>query len=130
MSTLNVSNITDGTTTVGTSYVVNGSAKAWCNFQADGPSVRDSFNTASVTDNGNCNYTFNFSSNMANGNYSASGYVKDGAAQNAARTASSIDGDTYSASSLQVRPSATSDVIFTVAFDPNYVCFTTFGDLA
>jgi len=36
MSTLNVSNITDGTTTVGTNYVVNGSAKAWVNFNGTG----------------------------------------------------------------------------------------------
>ena len=36
MSTLNVSNITDGTTTVGTSYVVNGSAKAYSTQQGDG----------------------------------------------------------------------------------------------
>ena len=36
MSTLNVSNITDGTTTVGTSYVVNGSAKAWVTFNGTG----------------------------------------------------------------------------------------------
>jgi len=36
MSTLNVSNITDGTDTVGTSYVVNGSAKAWVNFNGTG----------------------------------------------------------------------------------------------
>ena len=32
MSTLNVSNISDGTDTVETGYVVNGSAKAWAEF--------------------------------------------------------------------------------------------------
>ena len=36
MSTLNVSNITDGTDTVGTSYVVNGSAKAWAAYNGQG----------------------------------------------------------------------------------------------
>ena len=42
MSTLNVSNITDGTTTVGTSYVVNGSAKAWVsiNHNSGTPSIQ------------------------------------------------------------------------------------------
>jgi hypothetical protein len=72
MSTLNVSNITDGTTTVGTSYVVNGSAKAWINFDGTGtPAARDSENIASITDNGTGNYTLNFTSDMANGNYNA-----------------------------------------------------------
>ena len=51
MSTLNVSNITDGTTTVGTSYVVNGSAKAWVDFgQVGTQSINDSFNVSSITD--------------------------------------------------------------------------------
>jgi hypothetical protein len=51
MSTLEVSNITDGTTTVGTSYVVNGSAKAWTNAQQSGTqSHRLSLNFSSITD--------------------------------------------------------------------------------
>ena len=65
MSTLNVSNITDGTTTVGTSYVVNGSAKAWARFDADG-SLDASLNISSASDEGTgstqVNYTSNFNS--------------------------------------------------------------------
>jgi len=71
MSTLSVSNITDGTTTVGTSYVVNGSGKVWCNWDGTGtPSIRGSLNASSLTDNGTANIQVNFTSNMANGNYS------------------------------------------------------------
>jgi hypothetical protein len=71
MSTLNVSNITDGTTTVGTSYVVNGSAKAWVNFNGTGTiAARDSFNVASLTDNGTGQYTVNVSSSFSSSNYS------------------------------------------------------------
>lgn len=70
MSTLNVSNITDGTTTVGTSYVVNGSAKAWVNFNGTGTAaIRDSFNVASLTDNGLGSHTISFSNTMDNANY-------------------------------------------------------------
>ena len=70
MSTLNVSNITDGTTTVGTEYVVNGSAKAWVNFNGTGTvAIRDSFNVASLTDNGTGSYTLYLSNNMATANY-------------------------------------------------------------
>ena len=71
MSTLNVSNITDGTTTVGTSYVVNGSAKAWVNFNGTGTiAVRDSVNVASLTDNGTGDYKATFTSSMDSTSYS------------------------------------------------------------
>jgi hypothetical protein len=65
MSTLNVSNITDGTTTVGTSYVVNGSAKAHVNFDGNSIAIRTgSLNISSVTDNATGKYTPNFSNNF------------------------------------------------------------------
>tara|TARA_R110001606_G_scaffold139269_1_gene277740 strand:- start:200 stop:580 length:381 start_codon:yes stop_codon:yes gene_type:complete len=67
MSTLNVANITDGTDTVATGYVVNGSAKAWVNFNGTGTvAIRDSLNVASLTDVGTGNYTVNISSAFAN----------------------------------------------------------------
>jgi len=68
MSTLSVSNITDGVDTVETGYVVNGSAKAWCKFRGSGTlSVDDSLNTSSVTDQGTGNYDVNFASNFSVG---------------------------------------------------------------
>ena len=71
MSTLVVSNISDGTTTVGASYVTNGSAKAWMSLNGTGTiAIRDSFNVSSVTDNGNGAYTQNFTNSLLNGNYS------------------------------------------------------------
>lgn len=53
MSTLNVANITDGSTTVATEYVVNGSAKAWGVCDASGVAINTgTFNVSSITDNG------------------------------------------------------------------------------
>jgi len=70
MSTLNVSNISDGTTTVGTGYVVNGSAKAWVNFNGTGTiAARDSLNLSSLTDHGTGQYGITVSSSFANANY-------------------------------------------------------------
>ena len=70
MSTLVVSNISDGTTTVGASYVTNGSAKAWCTFQGTGTAaIKDSLNVASLTDVGTANYTMSFTNSLANTNY-------------------------------------------------------------
>ena len=71
MSTLNVSNITDGTDTVGTSYVLNGSAKAWCNWNGQSTvAIRDSLNVSTLTDNGTGNYTTSWSSVFGDSDYS------------------------------------------------------------
>ena len=81
MSTINVSNITDGTATVGTSYVVNGSAKAWANANGTGTiALRDSQNVSSITDEGTGDITHTFTSAMANTNYvqtNSGGFVND-----------------------------------------------------
>ena len=75
MSTLVTSNISDGTTSVGTGYVVNGSAKAWVNYSNDGGITnRASFNLSSITDVGVGNVTLNFTSSMSGAaEYSATG---------------------------------------------------------
>ena len=76
MSTLVVSNISDGTTTVGASYVTNGSAKAWVNFNGTGTvAIRDSLNGSSITDSGTGLYILNVSSNMSNTNDSTNSYA-------------------------------------------------------
>jgi len=69
MSTLSVSNISDGTTSVGTGYVVNGAAKAWVNFDHATPVVRQSFNVSSVTDNTTGHFTKNYTNSMAYNDY-------------------------------------------------------------
>ena len=73
MSTLNVAKITDGIDTVETGYVVNGSAKAWVNFNGSGTiAVRDSVNVSSLTDNDTGYYTVSSTNSFNNSNYSPS----------------------------------------------------------
>jgi len=48
-------------------------AKAWVNFDGTAPSLTDSFNIASVADNGTGDHQVNFSNSMSNGNYSLDG---------------------------------------------------------
>jgi hypothetical protein len=72
MSSLIVSNLSDGTLSIPTTFVTNGSAKAWVNFDGTGTiAVRDSLNLSSLTDNGTGDYTVNFSSAMDNVNFSS-----------------------------------------------------------
>ena len=70
MSTIVTSNVSDGTLSIPTTYVTNGSAKAWVNFDGSGTiATRDSLNVTSLTDNGTGDYTVNFSSAMVDDNY-------------------------------------------------------------
>ena len=67
MSTLEVSNLNDGTTTVATTYITNGSAKSWCYFNTNTTtSIIGSFNVASLTDTGTGNTYVNISNAMNN----------------------------------------------------------------
>ena len=53
--------------------VINGSAKAWVNFNGTGTvAIRRGFNVSSITDNGTGNYTVNFATAMADANYQVS----------------------------------------------------------
>jgi hypothetical protein len=63
-----------------TSYVVNGSAKAWITFSGNGTTVRDSSNTSSLVDDGAGIYSYNLTSSMSNANYtsnSSASYIND-----------------------------------------------------
>ena len=64
MSNLVVSNISDGTTSVGTGYVVNGSAKAYASASGS-TGVIQSFNVASFVDGGTGAQTINLTNSMA-----------------------------------------------------------------
>ena len=59
---------------VTTDYVVNGSAKAWCNFTGSG-TVEDSLNTSSITNNSTGNNTQNYTNSFNNASYVYSGFV-------------------------------------------------------
>lgn len=70
MSTLNTTNITNGTDSITVEGAVKGSAKAWVNFNGTGTvAIRASYNVSSITDNGTGDYTVNFTTAMADANY-------------------------------------------------------------
>ena len=76
MSTLKLGTIAtqDGTESTEVTNVVNGSAKAWVNFDGTGTvAIRDSENVSSITDNGAGTYAVNFALNMDSANYAATG---------------------------------------------------------
>jgi hypothetical protein len=73
MSTIKTTTLsTQGGSTVPVDTVVNGTAKAWVNFNGTGTvAIRRAFNVSSITDNATGNYTVNFTTAMPNTNYAA-----------------------------------------------------------
>jgi hypothetical protein len=72
MSTIKATTLsTQSNVTVPIDTVVNGTAKAWVNFNGTGTvAIRASFNVSSITDNGVGDYTVNFTTAMVDANYS------------------------------------------------------------
>jgi hypothetical protein len=70
--TTTITTLSDGTNSTSSTNCIQGSAKAWVNF--DGTvaigNVRSAYNVSSVTKNGTGNYTVNFTNAMADANYS------------------------------------------------------------
>lgn len=61
-----------GSKSVPVDTVVDGSAKAWVNFNGTGTvAIRAAFNVTSITDNGSGDYTVNFTTSMVDVNYAA-----------------------------------------------------------
>jgi len=61
-----------GNNSVGMAYVAGGSAKHWVNMDA-GTTINDSFNTASITDNGTGNHASTLTNAMVNSLYVVTG---------------------------------------------------------
>lgn len=69
--TLTISTLSDGTNSTSSTNCIQGSAKAWVNFNGSTPPViRGSYNVSSVTRNSTGDYTVNFTSALTDANYS------------------------------------------------------------
>ena len=127
MSTIVTSNVSDGTLSIPTTYVTNGSAKAWVNFNGTGTiAARDSFNVASLTDNGTGSFTVNFTSSFGATDYSILG-TGNIATNNAGRSVSAPSASTYLASAFGINCFRTDTL---TAEDFAFVSAAAHGDLA
>ena len=113
-----------GTTqSLDTSYLYNGSAKVWINFNGEGTiASRDTFNVGSISDEATGDYQINYTNNMGNANYAPSGMsegdgkvVIDDSAYSSHVTTSSLD--------IDVKTGGTK-------IDREVVCTIIHGDLA
>ena len=105
MSTIIATTLSNGSVSVPTATVVNGSAKAWSNIDGTGTvSVLKSLNVASVTDRGTGQYTSNFSSGFTDANFLCLG--TNSQAGDGAESVTSFDGVTTSNASYRVTNTA------------------------
>ena len=116
MSTLNVANITDGTDTLETGYVLNGSAKAHANISI-AFAIQGSFNTASVVDNAAGDLSVNFTNSMSDTSYTISA--------NSAGALTMAAGFSVSASQYRIRMFNTN-----ASYSDRATMSSTHGDLA
>jgi len=70
-TTLQSTNLSDGTNSTSTTNAIQGSAKAWANINTSGASgsIRASYNVSSVTYNATGDYTVNFTNAFSDANY-------------------------------------------------------------
>ena len=90
---ITISTLNDDTGVLATQNGMSGIAKAWASWTGSTGAIRASFNVSSVTRNGAGDYTVNFTTAMADANYSVS-------------SSATTDGGNQSAS-LQTFPSGT-----------------------
>lgn len=126
MSTIIVSNIGNGTTTVGSEYVLRGVAKAWANYDQTVPSLNDSLNVSSVTDQAAGDSRVNLTNNMSSANHAP--LIGNNANINTpiSVTASSTKGIAPTTSVYSVVCSSSADA----GADPTDATSATIGDLA
>jgi len=68
--TLVITTLSDGTNSTSATNAIQGSAKAWVNFNGTTATVRASYNVLSVTRNGVGDVTITFVNSLTDGNYS------------------------------------------------------------
>jgi hypothetical protein len=112
MSTLKVTNIqsngagfNDVVSFQNSSGTQNGTlCRTWVNFNGTGVvAIRASFNVSSITDNGAGSYTVNFTTAMADANYTTVATISPGSSLNPLVPTLAGDGSgTYSTSAIQV----------------------------
>jgi len=107
-----------------TTSLQQGLAKAWINYAGDGTSIHDSLNMSSLDDDGAGQYTFHYSNNFNNNDYSSTYGVKEGSG--GANFLASKNSGNYSTSEQEIRCWNYAGAIQ----DPNDASGTLHGDLA
>jgi fructose-specific component phosphotransferase system IIB-like protein len=124
--TLTISTLSDGTNSTSSTNCIQGSAKAWVNYNGTSATVRRSYNVSSVTRTASGQYAVNFTNAMADANYAT------------VTTSSAVNNAVYGKFSnivgvtgTTVTPTTTSVTVFssytTGAFNEDYISVAIFS---
>jgi hypothetical protein len=103
MSTLVAQTLSNGTVSTSTANCIQGSAKAWVNFNGTGTvSIRASYNVSSITDNGTGDYTINFTNALSTANYAISASAARNNATEVMICGPRGNASTYSTSAIRI----------------------------
>ena len=114
-----------------TSYVVNGSAKAWVNINQDGTqAVRGSNNVSSIADEGTGATQTNLTSATADANYALAGTVGDDGGNTGCWHTTGYNVNSYNTSNTTSSFNQQTYYATTTVADTGFVYCTLHGDLA
>jgi hypothetical protein len=133
MSTLKTNTLSNvaGTASTAIENAINGSAKAWVNFNGTGTvAIRASYNVTSITDNGTGDYTVNFTTAIADTNYvvCVNASVKDASSDGNVGVAAPARNSaaTYSTTAVRINTSVVSIANIATLFDCGYAGVSVF----
>ena len=126
-TTLQSTNLSDGTNSTSTTNAIQGSAKAWVNFNGSTAAIRASYNVSSVTRSAAGTYTINFTNSLTDANYAVNATCSANSGNNymipiySTGSGAVVNTPTTSAFTL-----GTWNNSFGTMLDPVYVCVSVF----
>ena len=123
--TLTIATLSDGTNSTSSTNCIQGSAKAWLNYNGETQTVRTSYNVSSVTRSGTGAYTVNFTTALADADYcvTSGASLKFGTSITTSQlytlNANTETAPTSSAFAVQMQSAST-------AYDVKYIFFSVF----
>ena len=124
MSEIRATTISDSAGTGPITLTGQSAAKAWLFYNGTGNAIRDSYNVASVTDNGAGDFTKNMTSAFSSANYSTIGGSGTAASDYRLVTPNFNAAPTTTATRMRVHYASTTPT------DDAYISSTSHGDLA
>ena len=125
MSEIRATTISDAAGTGPITLTGQAAAKAWMTMTGDGSAIDDSFNTASLTDNGTGDFTQNYSNAFSSANYSWCGQQESTFSTTSVIIAHNHSGKTTSATQFYTYNTGAG-----VNLDTEENCTQVVGDLA
>lgn len=124
--TLTISTLSDGTNSTSATNCIQGSAKAWVNFNGASGAIYAAYNVGSITRTAAGRYTVNMTNALVDANYAVN-ITMSSDGTNAITVAPGLFISNYAASNALTAPTSSAFVFsYNVARDSTYTCVSVF----